>query len=74
MGLPATERMIRNGEQALTRAWTHPGLVGYTWYRWVDKPTNKPPYVPPISLSLVTLEDEPNRWHTDSIDPIECPS
>ena len=49
----------------LTRAWTHPALVGYTWYRWVDKPTNEPPYVPPISLGLVTLEDEPNPWHTD---------
>jgi len=64
-GLPATERMTRNGEQALTRAWTHPSLVGYTWYRWVDQPTNKPPYLPPVSLGLVTLEDEPNRWHTD---------
>ncbi|NEO85378.1 MAG: hypothetical protein F6J87_14185 [Spirulina sp. SIO3F2] len=64
-GLPATERMVRNGEQALTRAWTHPALVGYTWYRWVDQPTGQPPYIPPISLGLVTLADEPNHWHTD---------
>lgn len=60
-GFPSTERMIRNGEQALVRALTHPGLVGYTWYRWL----NRPDHVPPISVGLVTLEDEPNRWHTD---------
>ncbi len=60
-GLSPELRMIRNGEQSLARALTHPGLVGYTWYRWVDLPD----YTPPISNGLVNLQDEPNRLHTD---------
>ena len=35
-GLKMKERMFRRGEITLLRAATHPGLVGYTWYRWVQ--------------------------------------
>ncbi|BAY14931.1 hypothetical protein NIES21_07170 [Anabaenopsis circularis NIES-21] len=59
--LSPTERMLRNGENSLALALTHPGLVGYTWYRWVDLSS----YKPPISHGLVNLQDEPNRLHTD---------
>jgi hypothetical protein len=58
--LSATERMVRYGEQSLARAFTHPGLVGYTWYRWVNRPEYS---TSPIELGLITLKDEPNPWH-----------
>ena len=35
-GLDMKERMFRRGEITLLRAVTHPGMVGYTWYRWVQ--------------------------------------
>lgn len=66
-GLSLTDRMIRNGEQVLAKAITHPAVIGYTWYRWVDQPTGQPPYIPPVSLGLVTLKDQPNRYNTEAI-------
>lgn len=60
-GLAPVQRMVQNGEQSLKRALTHPGIVGYTWYRWVDLPEG----MPPISLGLVSIEDEPNLAHTE---------
>lgn len=65
-GITLTERMIRNGEESLKKALTHPALVGYTWYRWVDLPGN----TPPISVGLLNLNDEPNRLHTDLLKKI----
>lgn len=65
-GISLTERMVRNGEESLKKALTHPGLVGYTWYRWVDLPGN----TPPISVGLLNLNDEPNRLHTDLLKKI----
>jgi hypothetical protein len=58
--LSPTERMVRYGEQSLARAFTHPGLVGYTWYRWINRPEYSSS---PIELGLITLKDEPNPWH-----------
>ncbi|HLO89154.1 MAG TPA: hypothetical protein VK203_29675 [Nostocaceae cyanobacterium] len=60
-GVTSLQRMVQNGEQSLKRAIAHPALVGYTWYRWVDFPS----YKPPISYGLVNLQDEPYRLHTD---------
>lgn len=67
-GIPLTERMIRNGEESLKKALTHPGLVGYTWYRWVDLPGNRPP----ISVGLLNLNDEPNKLHTELLKKINA--
>ncbi|NEO36056.1 MAG: hypothetical protein F6J90_06850 [Moorea sp. SIOASIH] len=59
-GFSERSRMMRNGAKSLARALTHPALVGYTWYRWVDLPG----HTPPISFGLVNLEDDPNLSHT----------
>lgn len=57
----ATQRMLEHGEQALQRAFQHPALIGYTWYRWVDLPESSPP----ANYGLVTLQNEPKREQTD---------
>ncbi len=54
-GLGAKERVFRRGEEVLLRAATHPGMVGYTWYRWVAKPTEDDN----LSFGLVDQEDRP---------------
>ena len=58
-GLSPIERMMVRGPQVLERAFTHPALAGYAWYRWVDKADFKPP----ISYGLVSVTDEPNATH-----------
>lgn len=35
-GLSLKERMFRAGSQTLRRTAVHPGIVGFTWYRWVQ--------------------------------------
>lgn len=35
-GLTLKERMFRNGAQTLRRTSLHDGIVGFTWYRWVQ--------------------------------------
>lgn len=35
-GLTLKERMFRNGTQTLRRTSLHDGIVGFTWYRWVQ--------------------------------------
>lgn len=37
------------------------GLVGYTWYRWIDINDRDPPF----GFGLVKIQDEPNLLHTD---------
>ncbi len=34
--LSVKQRMFDRGNMVLARAATHPGMVGYTWYRWVQ--------------------------------------
>jgi len=59
-GVTDVERMIRNGQAALEDSFRLPGLVGWTWYRWVDKPE----MVPPVTFGLVNIQDEPNAVTT----------
>jgi hypothetical protein len=55
VGSPATlERVQRRGEEVLLRASSHPGMVGYTWYRWVANTTQGENY----SYGLVNRDDE----------------
>jgi hypothetical protein len=59
------ERAVRRGETSLRRAATHPGLIGYTWYRWVsawDKNDLKA-----MPYGLVDLNDDPIGLHTDPL-------
>jgi hypothetical protein len=35
--LPEHERIAVLGTEALERTFTHPAVVGYTWYRWVNR-------------------------------------
>jgi hypothetical protein len=50
-------RMLAKGRSSLERAITHPGLVGYTWYRWVETgPDRRPPFM----YGLVDTQDQPN--------------
>lgn len=69
-GLAPTERMLLKGRAALERAFTHPALVGYAWYRWVDKAD----FVPPISYGLVSVTDEPNFTHLGTLQQIHARS
>ncbi len=45
------------GPAALHDGMSHPGVVGYTWYRWVKKPTEG------ISYGLVDYHDEPIEFN-----------
>ena len=60
-GASAVERMVENGKTALEDSFHLPGLVGWTWYRWVDKVD----FVPPITYGLVTIHNDPNTATTD---------
>lgn len=62
-GLPVSERMVVLGRQSLARALSHPALVGYTWFRWVDKPDQ----LPPASFGIVTADDAPNWAHLGTL-------
>lgn len=61
-GMSVPDRALKKGEAALREAFAHPGLVGYTWYRWVQNPKHAP-----IGYGLVDALDEPNRWNTDQL-------
>ncbi len=39
--LSVKERMFRKGKSSLIRTAMHEGIVGYTWYRWVDGTSNE---------------------------------
>jgi len=60
-GSSALERMVENGKSALEDSFRLSGLVGWTWYRWVDKAD----FVPPITYGLVTIHNDPNTATTD---------
>jgi len=47
------DRVATVGPATLERAATHPQLVGYTWYRWVQRRREDPP----IQYGLVDSED-----------------
>ncbi len=53
-GFTSLMRMEAKGKMTLEHAFQHPGIVGYTWYRWV-KPTNDA-----RGLGLVDNNDTPN--------------
>lgn len=63
-GLPREQRMIIKGRTALERTFTHPAVVGYTWYRWVE---TDPKRVRPWLYGLVHMDDEPNTLTIDAL-------
>lgn len=67
-GVTDVERMARNGQVALEDSFRLPGLVGWTWYRWVDKPE----MVPPVTFGLVNIHDEQNAATTDLVTRINA--
>eukprot|EP01120_Amphizonella_sp_Union-15-10_P009361 TRINITY_DN3523_c0_g1_i4.p1 TRINITY_DN3523_c0_g1~~TRINITY_DN3523_c0_g1_i4.p1 ORF type:complete len:302 (-),score=40.29 TRINITY_DN3523_c0_g1_i4:67-972(-) len=54
------QRLNCNGGYALALAITHPGIVGYTWYRWVDQ--NPVGQDPTQSFGLVNIVDDVNLY------------
>ncbi len=65
--LPATalkEQMQTKGRNSLKWALMHPGLVGYTWYRWVQ---GDPAKIPPYSYGLVYTNDETAEEHVSVV-------
>ncbi len=59
--LPPEVRVEIKGRAALEEVFTHPGVVGYTWYRWIQKFDPSEPW---RSYSLVGIDDSPNPFHT----------
>ncbi len=59
--LDEDRRIAILGAEALERTFTHPAVVGYTWYRWVNrhKDTSKP------TGALVSDRDEVNTFNAD---------
>jgi hypothetical protein len=66
--LTQAEKIRQNGPPALEALVAHPAIVGYTWYRWVDLPDQRPPF----GHGLVMLEDEPNKLHTDLLTAVNA--
>ncbi len=70
-----SDGMVAKGTVSLEKLFTHPGVVGYTWYRWVNKSTpdgfaQKNPGKQFIGDGLVTLDDETNHLHADPLTKI----
>jgi hypothetical protein len=59
--LAPEKRIEIKGRAALESIFTHPGVVGYTWYRWIQKFEPESPW---RSYSLVGTDDSPNPFHT----------
>lgn len=66
LGLGEDERIRRKGREALERAFTHPQIVGYTWYRWVHRFEN----MDKAHYGFVNLEDELNRFNLELLQEI----
>ncbi len=65
---PAVSQMLDRGRGALERAISHPQLVGYTWYRWVDKAN----FTPPVSYGLVSVKDAPNQTNLSVLQTVHA--
>lgn len=59
LGVGELERVRRKAAEALERAFTHPNLVGYTWYRWVQKHHDPERF----HYGLVGTDDQINRFN-----------
>lgn len=68
-GFSTRDRMQAKGRAALEKAITHPGLVGYAWYRWVQ---GDPARIPPYSYGLVYINDETAHEHVDVLRDINA--
>lgn len=60
-GISERDRVKVKGRESLERAFTHPGLVGYTWFRWVTT-RNK---ADDFSYGLVTQHHELNTLNAE---------
>jgi hypothetical protein len=59
--LTSLERMLGKGRLGLERVFSHRGIVGYEWSRWVDGEDEEPPF----ARGLVHLDDREAREHTE---------
>lgn len=66
--LTSVERMLATGRAALTRACTHPALIGYAWSRWADAPDDQPPF----GQGLVHLDGREAFEHTELLNEINA--
>jgi hypothetical protein len=60
-GMTERERVKQKGRETLERAFTHPGLVGYTWFRWVTTRDKEDDF----SYGLVTLDHKLNTLNAE---------
>ncbi len=67
-GASPTSVVLDRGRAALERAISHPQLVGYTWYRWVDKAS----FVPPMSYGLVSVQNNPNQTNLSVLQTVHA--
>jgi hypothetical protein len=68
-GYSREQRMLTKGRAALERVFTHPGVVGYTWYRWVETGLDRKP---PFMYGLVHVDDQPNTATIDVLREINA--
>jgi len=61
------ERMAQMGAESLEELFTAPGVVGYTWYRWVQDEPAPGSRGSPISCGLVNTRDEEVKIHTETL-------
>ncbi|MCC5850166.1 MAG: hypothetical protein JJU29_18935 [Verrucomicrobia bacterium] len=58
---PEDLRVEIKGRVALEESFTHPAVIGYTWYRWIQRVEPERPW---RNYSLVGIEDEVNPFNT----------
>ncbi len=55
------EGMAKRGLGSLQKLFEEPGVIGYTWYRWVQGDGQ------PLSCGLVNIDDNPRQIHVQTL-------
>ena len=67
------EGMAKLGAQSLEELFSHPAVIGYTWYRWdAADPAPKNLDGSPISCGLVNERDEPVKVHVETLTSVNA--
>ncbi|MEX0652614.1 MAG: hypothetical protein WD534_02585 [Phycisphaeraceae bacterium] len=57
----------RVGPESLVHGMSHPGVVGYTWYRWIQDRNGRP-----VAYGLVDTNDEVNPLNVDLLTEVNA--
>jgi hypothetical protein len=63
-------KTTKAGVAVLEKAFTHPALVGYTWYRWVSATPDTPNLA--LQAGLVNHQDEANEPQTRALTEVNA--